>query len=348
MIKNLKNPLLIFSVPLLSSLLVACGGGGLSAPDDGSNGITAGRITGFGSIIVNGIRFDVDGATFSKDDVNSQQSDFQIGEYIVIKGSIDETGLNGIATEVIFKDLLEGQVTNVSIDGISIEVLGQTISTDEYTEFHGFTALTDLIEGSIVEISGIKDADGMIIATSIELEDDSFVNGESENEIKGIISGLNATLMTFQIGNLIIDYSTAELDDFDNDQPIDGQFVEVKSDQAISANTLIATKVELEEDEISSDTDSEMDIEGLVTRYVSATDFDVNGIAITTNDSTKFEHGLVTELALNVLVEVEGKFNDSGVLVADEVEFEDSDDDDSEDDDNDEEENEVEIEIDGI
>ena len=210
MIKNLKQLPLILSVPLISSLLVACGGGsGVSTTADGTN-ITSGRITGFGSIIVNGIRFDVDNASFRKDDVSSQQSDFQIGEYIVIKGSIDETGLNGTATEVIFKDLLEGQVTNVSVDGISIEVLGQTISTDESTVFHGFTALTDLIEGSIVEVSGIKDADGMIIATSIELEDDSFVNGESENEIKGIISDLNATLMTFQIGNLIIDYSSAE------------------------------------------------------------------------------------------------------------------------------------------
>ncbi len=342
MIKNLKHLLLILSVPLMSTLLVACGGGsGASASDDGttSNSITAGRITGFGSIIVNGIRFDVDDATFSKDDVDSEQSDFQIGEYIVIKGSIDETGLNGIATEVIFKDLLEGQVTNVSFDGVSIEVLGQTVTTDESTVFHGFTALTDLVEGSLVEVSGIKDADGLIIATSIELEEDSFVNGESENEIKGIISDVNAALMTFQIGNLIIDYSTAELDDFDNDLPIDGQYVEVKSDQAISENTLVAVKVELEEDEISSDTDSEMDIEGLVTRYVSATDFDVNGIAVTTNDSTKFEHGLVTELALNVLIEVEGKFNDSGILVAEEVEFEDSDEEDEED----EEEEETEV-----
>jgi len=327
MIKNLKHLPLILSVPLISTLLVACGGGSGLTDGTTSNVITAGRITGFGSIIVNKIRFDVDNANFRKDDVDSQQSDFQIGEYIVIKGSIDETGLNGTATEVIFKDLLEGQVTNASVDGVSIEVLGQTISTNGSTVFHGFTALTDLVEGSIVEVSGIKDADGMIIATSIELEEDSFVNGESENEIKGIISDLNAAQMTFQIGNLIIDYSTAELDDFDNNLPIDGQFVEVKSDQAISANTLVATKVELEEDEISSDTDSEMDIEGLVTRYVSATDFDVNGFAITTNESTKFEHGLVTDLALNVLVEVEGKFNDSGILVAEEVEFEGSDDD---------------------
>ena len=327
MIKPLKFILLIF----LISLVVGCGGGGSSALDDGGidgTGITSGRITGFGSIIVNGVRFDVDNATFSKDGVSSQQSDFLIGEYVVIKGSIDDAGLNGTATEVIFEDLLEGQVTNVSIDGISIEVLGQTIITDESTVLHDFTILTDLSEGNIVEISGLKNADGLIFATSIELEESSFIVGESENEIKGIISVVNAAQMTFQIGNLIIDYSSADLDDFDNNIPIDGQFVEVKSDQAINANTLVATKVELEEDEISSDTDSKIDIEGFVTRYVSATDFDVNGIAVTTNNTTEFEQGLVTDLALNVLIEVEGKFNASGTLVADKVEFEDSDNDD--------------------
>ncbi|MEH6457042.1 MAG: DUF5666 domain-containing protein [Cocleimonas sp.] len=327
MIKFIKFTLLVS----LISVLVGCGGGG-SSLDGGidGTGITSGRITGFGSIIVNGVRFDVDNAIFSKDGVSSQQSDFLIGEYVVIKGSVDEAGINGTATEVIFENLLEGQITNVSVDGVSIEVLGQTIITNESTVFHEFTILTELSEGNILEISGLKDADGLIIATSIELEEESFVAGESENEIKGIISDVNATLMTFQIGSLIIDYSSADLGDFDNNPPIDGQFVEVKSDQPISDNTLVATKVELEEDEISSDTDLEINIEGLVTRYVSATDFDINGIAVTTNSTTEYEQGLITDLALNLLVEVEGKFNTSGILVADKVEFEDSDDEEDE------------------
>ena len=49
----------IFLGIILLLVLTACGGGGASDGGIGGTGITQGRITGFGSIIVNGIKFDV-------------------------------------------------------------------------------------------------------------------------------------------------------------------------------------------------------------------------------------------------------------------------------------------------
>ena len=65
----------------------------------------------------------------------------------------------------------------------------------------------------------------------------------------------------------------------------------------------------------------EVEIEGLITRFVSATDFDVAGKPVTTTSTTRFENGSAADLALNVKVEAEGQVNAGGVLVATKVQF---------------------------
>jgi len=314
-----KKILASILIPLFL-LLNACGGGSSDGGMTGT-GITAGRITNFGSVFVNGIQFNVDNATFSRDGVISQQSDFLVGEYVVIEGNVNPAGTSGTATKVIFTDLLEGEVTGVSTDGISIEVLGQNIKTDSLSIFHDFTNLTDLAVGSVVEVSGLRDASGVLVANSIELKQDVFIQGISENEVKGMVSNVNQTQMTFQIGAITIDYSNAEVDDFAGGIPIAGQFVEAKSNQPLNGNILIAFEVELEDEFITVAYNTEVEIEGLVTRFTSTTDFDVNGLNVTTSNSTEFDDGVAGNLALNVLLEVEGIINSSGVLVADKIKF---------------------------
>ncbi len=65
----------------------------------------------------------------------------------------------------------------------------------------------------------------------------------------------------------------------------------------------------------------DMEREGLITRFASATDFDVAGEPVTTTSATVYRNGTEADLALNVKVEVEGSFNSSNVLVADVVSF---------------------------
>src|SRR2546430_12554542 len=62
--------------------------------------------------------------------------------------------------------------------------------------------------------------------------------------------------------------------------------------------------------------------EGLITRFASATDFDVAGEKVTTTASTVFKNGTAADLALNVRVEVRGTLDANKVLVADVVEIE--------------------------
>jgi hypothetical protein len=324
-VRNLPQciALLITSLLFLSS----CGGGGLTVADGGitGTGITAGRVTNFGSIFINGIKFDVDNAMFFRDGENSTgQSEYLVGEYIVIEGNVNADGLSGKATKVTFIDSLEGEVTQTSSDGITIEVLGQVIKFDPLIVFHGFNIFTDLQVGNVVEVSGIKDSSGVVNATSIQLKQTIFVNGSSENEIKGFITQVDSINQTLQIGNLTVDFSSAELKDFNGSTPQIGQFVEAKSNQALIGALFTAFKIELEDENITLGNNTEVEIEGLVNDFTSITQFEINGIPVITTSETVYKDGLATEVALNVLLEIKGKINTSGVLVAEEIEFEDN------------------------
>ena len=59
----------------------------------------------------------------------------------------------------------------------------------------------------------------------------------------------------------------------------------------------------------------------MVTRFASATDFDVNDHPVTTTGGIRFVGGAAADLALNVKVEVEGSIDSNGVLVAEHVNF---------------------------
>ncbi len=63
-----------------------------------------------------------------------------------------------------------------------------------------------------------------------------------------------------------------------------------------------------------------------MTRFVSVTDFDVDGFPVTTNAQTVFDDGTSAMLAVGVRVELDGVLDANGVLVATKVDFEDRED----------------------
>jgi len=309
------------SVITASLLLTSCGGGALNLTEGGigGSGYSIGSITAFGSIWVNGVRYDVSQAQFIRDgSIASGQNDYRIGELVTIGGFVNADGVSGTATSVEFKDALEGSVTASSRDGSTITVMGKTILTDALSVFHGFTLLTDLQYGNVVEISGRYDANGLLKATSITLLQTSFTPNESMLEVKGFISNVDLAAQTFDLDQLIIDYSAASLD-LPNNTPANGQYVEVKSLQALRNTTLIASEVGLESEYQQFDEGQELELEGLVTALISSAQFTVNGQSVETNAGTRFEYGTANDIVLNALIEVEGQINVNGILIAEEV-----------------------------
>lgn len=316
-----------FFVVIAVLALSACGGGGGGGATAGIDrlGVSYGSVSGFGSIIVNGVRFETTSARFDIDDdaSGSSQDDLSVGDVVLV--TFDSSAPT-VAVNVIGDEAVEGPVNSINLATGVLVVAGQTVRTDADTSLddsNGLNLLADILVNDFVEVSGFFDGDGSIRATRIEKK---AIFGETE--VHGVVTGKTAN--TFMVNALLIDYTSVPAiidDDFPGSTFNDGDLVEVKGTN-YAGNTLLATKVEPDgigfgEGGAGPDLDDfdDVEIEGFITRFESATDFDVAGIPVTTSGSTTFEGGTSADLALNVKVEVDGSFNSSGVLVAAEVDI---------------------------
>ena len=322
---------------VLAGLLSACGGGGGGgaanpppqnphAPESANrrqisrNGIAIGPISTFGSVVVNGVRYDTSAATFTVNDVAATEADLDVGDVVLVVGTLDQDGVTGTASLVVYDDLVTGPVEAIDLATATLVVLGQTVLVTPDTSFDGDFApasLAGVTVGAIVEVSGLPNANGEFVATRIEPEAPG-----SDFEVSGIVASLDRGASTFVLGNLVVDFSAAMLEDFPNGEINDGDLVEAKGAALGASGQLLADEVEFETAFPDVDDDEFVEIEGFITRFASTTDFDVSGFPVTTNANTSFEGGVAADLALNVKVEVDGVVNASGVLIADDIEFE--------------------------
>ena len=310
---------------VIVALTVSCGGGGSSANNSSSGMSTVmstGAITGFGSIFVNGIHFQTSGATIRKNGQVVDQSQLAVGEVARIKGQASESDETGNADEVDVDESVVGPISGIDTTNGLVTVLAQSVKINGGTSFSKDIQpadITGLKVGDIIRVDGMYDSTGTIVATRIERGSTS-----TPFQVVGTVSGLNSASHTFMINALIVDYSSATLSGFASGGPSNGDTVEVQGTSFnATAKTLTAStvaRVQSDEEEAGDDTDIER--EGLITRFASVTDFDVAGKPVTTTSSTVYENGNASELALNVKVEVEGMFNSSNVLVASVVRFE--------------------------
>jgi hypothetical protein len=292
--------------------------------------VGAGPITGFGSIIVNGITYDTSSATFTRDDNPSSQEDFKVGETVIVKGTIEDDNTGAVAETVELDEIVEGPVSSINEFGV-LTVLGQavTISLD--------TAVDDSCPASLddpgiaaVEVYGTVDGNGSIAATRIECKTALEVD---EYEVNGTVSNLNAGNFTFSINGLQVDYSSAVIDDnFPGGTSAisDGDPVEVKGlpanfDDGVTPPVLGASKVEYKGGVLAGNEGDHYEVEGFISDFVSATQFNVRVgslvIAVTTTDSTVYEGGTSADLGNNLKVEVEGDLNSSDQLQATKIEI---------------------------
>lgn len=324
--KNIKLIILSF----LFTLAAGCGGGssGGSTPGDpnpppvggiGRTGFAQGPITTFGSVVVNGVRYDTSSAVFTINGISGSQDDLSVGQVVTVSGTIDDNGTDGDADEVNFDDNVKGPVQSIDLGTSQIVVLGQTVLISPETSFDDSispASIDGLGVDDIVEVSGLVDANGRITATRIELKPVG-----TEFEVLGIVSGHNTANLQFNINNLVIDYSGAALDNFSGGQINDGDFVEAKGLALNGNGQLVATRVELKNGLPGIADGVHVEIQGFITRFASTTDFDVTGLPVTTNANTVYEGGDAADLGLNIKVEVEGDVDANGVLVATKVDI---------------------------
>ncbi|MDH3434118.1 MAG: DUF5666 domain-containing protein, partial [Gammaproteobacteria bacterium] len=304
-------------------LVTACGGGGEQVAGIDARGtplpsavVSKGSISGFGSVIVNGVAYDTSSAAFTIDGSPGTQADLSVGDVIVLQGTVNADGTSPTASSVTFDDAVEGPISAIDTIAQTMVVLGQTVRIDADTSFDDSispASLDSLDINDVVEVSGFFLADGSISATRIELKP-----AGGEFELTGVVGNVAGTIL--EINGFVVDFSLAMPQGFPNGSPEVGQRVEAKGTALGAAGELLATRVEFKGGDFGEDGD-QAELEGFITRFASATDFDVEGVPVIANAQTTFENGTSADLALNRKVEVEGDINAASALVASNVEI---------------------------
>jgi Domain of unknown function (DUF5666) len=297
--------------------LAGCGGGGSDGGTTASGGTTAGgssatgAITGFGSIIVGGVRFDDSAASVQDDDGASMNSgDLKLGMVVRIKGgkkTDDGTSIRAKADSIEVHSELQGPVDSKT--ATSIVVLGQTVKISATTFFEDGLSLATLAVGNVVEVHGFVDPlTNTLTATRVEPKPNAKVF-----KLQGAISALNTAAKTFNIGTVTISYLTAVLPS--SLTLANGSVVRVRL--AITPLTGTRTALKVQKFEIEKEDRNEAEVEGIITAFTSTALFSVNGLPVNAGAIV-----VPAGVKLGARVEVEGSIV-NGVLVAKKVALED-------------------------
>jgi len=317
-------------VSLFCLVLISCsGGGGMSAGGgiDGTGIMSAGVVTAFGSVVVNGTEFDTSNAAIF---INGEEigvgddavlENLDIGMVVTVEGRTSKDGTRFTAERVVYSDNVVGPVESISnIDATTKEVvvLGQTVIVNVITKFKE-TTLDTLAPGDVIEVSGYLDDNRAIRATFLEKKGD--ITSILEYEVTGFVENLDANLKTFMINGLKVDYASIA-NNLSPGIPADDLFVEVEG-QLAAGGEMRAAKIQLG-DQFDGDDGNEFEIMGYVTEIISDTDiieFKVgNQVVQVDPDIVDFVDGTPGDIMPGVKLEAEGSLED-GILMAWEVEF---------------------------
>jgi hypothetical protein len=304
-------------------VLSACGGvdtGGTGSPVSAT--FSAGPITGFGSIIVNGVRYDDSSAELKTEDgATLMRSDLKLGMQTEVMASAvtNTAGVAGaVASQILVRNSVLGPVQSIDVAGSRLTVLGQSVSVVPTTVFDASLAngLASLSVGNVVEVFGLFDAAAQrYVATRIQPRP-----GAATYQLRGVVADLSLSGQTLRMGQLIVDWSSVAPANAATVLAV-GRFVRVTLAIAPTTGVWRATALAGSQPMLADHDRAE--IEGRITALASATSFALNGLPVDATNAS-FPDG-VAGVVLGAKVEAEGSVR-NGVLIASRVSLEDDED----------------------
>lgn len=295
-------------------VLTSCGSGnGMSAPATSTPVIMTGTLLKGSGVTVNGVAFDARSAAITADNNAKDPGFLDSGMTVKLRGRINEDGASGVADRIKVMAEVRGEIAAMGTD--SFTVLGQTIMVSGLTAFVNVADFAALKPADRVEVHGMRDEAGNIMATRIELlgpGDQAF------DEVRGIVS--NVTASTFDINGLTITFSADTMIVPPDATFGNGDIVEVH----LSGTTAVRIVVERADAAFIPDEGQEFEVEGFISGFTDGSgDFMVGDQAVRLADSIRFRGGDAADLGNNVMVEAEGHLT-GGVLLADKISFKDT------------------------
>lgn len=314
------------------------------------SGITAsGVITGFSSVFVNGERYEVASDTVvsieDEQDVSGDDSILRVGMKVRVEATEDDNVRT--ASRIEYDDDLKGPARNVTPNATdpatgTLTVLRQTVIVDANTVFDddvgdnngdGSIDIRDLTLASgevVVEVSGLPVEDGFL-ATRIDRDNAAGVPGvdDDEYEVKGFVDSVAADGSSFTINGatfLVVEGAGGTIfdDGLSANEALVGVYVEVEADEDTNGD-LLAVHVEREDqigdtnsngDIDDNDREGQFEIKSILTSVDTTTDphtVVIGGTTLRVADASSLE-GLEGKL-----IELEGSFDENGVLLIEEV-----------------------------
>lgn len=239
------KPKLLALLLAASGLLTACGGGGGGSasvsPSTGS--LSSGTISGLGSIIVNGVRYETVGANVLDADDGSTAitTPLRIGMTVSVEqNGTDPVTLRPVAGKILVQSGIQGVARYV---GNSLTVAGLPVTTDTSTillDANGLVTNLAALNNLNVEVYGLPQADGSYLATLVEAE-----LGSHPVQVVGTVQSINTSAKTLVLGTsaspITIDYTSIT----PPSGLVAGAVVVVKSSATTTASTYSANSLQI-------------------------------------------------------------------------------------------------------
>jgi len=242
-------------------------------------------------------------------------------DLVEVSGLVDDTG-------AVWATFLEK--TGEFIPGVVVEVKGfvDNLDTDlETFEINDLTVDYSLADtgglpgglptnGLLVEVAGTLDATGgAMLATKIELENEVDAVNSDEIEITGFVTDF-VSASEFVVGNQMVqaDEDTVYVDGTAEDIALG---VKLEAEGTLVDGVLFAWEIEFWDPD-------QIEVEGIVTNFVSVFEFTVGDQVVNTDADTVFEGVAPGDIAVGIKLEIKGVpvDIDHSILVADKVSLE--------------------------
>lgn len=195
---------------LVVAAIAGCGGGvGTGGTGGNATAYAAGPITGFGSVIVGGVRFD-DSAAIVEDSDGSRRlrDELRLGMTVEIDSSAvstDATGSSASASRIRFESEMVGLVGLVDVADGSFTLLGQRVTVDAATVFDDRLdggGLAGLRTGQALEVFAVYDTVGGRYRAT-RLEQSNLAGGL---RLRGPVAQLDTNGQTLTVGGNTYSY----------------------------------------------------------------------------------------------------------------------------------------------
>lgn len=305
---------------IATGVLAACGGGTNVAalPGTGGTGITAlGPVVGFGSVIVNGTRFDDTNARVMIDGENLWPSNLRLGMVANVTGTKSDAVVTassvvtatGTANTIEVWSIAQGQLSSL-VSPNRFNVAGMEMITDLGTVLEGAMSVNDLSTQSIVKVWGLPITTDFSQWSVTRLQ---------------VLTSTNNTIST---GKIVMDGTTPTLHGWVlKNSPIslkDGMLVRVVGNLSASStpNTLSISKVSL----LSGAASGYAELQGVVSSvstsavntFAKVIRLTMGAIEVDTSKASVSPSGV--SLTNGSRIEVKGTWS-AGVLIATKVEI---------------------------